>query len=183
MKRFQYIQVILALISIIILFGCVKENSVRYYEYSEFPQGEFTIVYQTMGVQNDSVGFFSGRKDETQLFENNYPIITPFYFSNEGLLTAIQTRGFRNDPSTDIPGYVKTYISIPPYKECWGPFSEEIHPYGDQLASLSEGVIQIYDPEMCKGGEVIFSQESFEWDKDSRDPSPHPTCHTKRYRE
>jgi hypothetical protein len=132
------------------------------------PQGDYDIVFQTEGGEYDAIGFYSTNTKKSQVFENDYPnpLITPFYFSINGLFVAIESRGFVHDASVDIPGFLRSFTTYPPYRNCKGGFSEEIHPYGNKVASLVEGVIQIYDPELCKFVKVIFSQEEINWNKE-----------------
>jgi hypothetical protein len=152
-QRFLFIFICLS------FFGCSGRAPI-------FPQGNFDIVYQTEGTSHDSIGFFSNTTNESYIFESSDSLISPIYFSGQGLLTSIATRGFSNDPSVDIPGYFMVNNSISPVNGCMGEYSEEVQPYGDKVVSLAEGIIQIVDPKTCNPENIIFSQGSVGWEKE-----------------
>jgi hypothetical protein len=155
---YKKIQLLVLFFVVFPLLGCSGQTQ-------KTPQGDFIVVYQTEGARHDAIGFYSDKINEPQIFESDYSLITPYFFSMEGLLITIATRGFNNDPSVNIPGYIKVYNTNSPDKGCLGEFSEEIHPYGGNVASLEEGVISNIDPKTCTLGKVIFSQNSIGWNK------------------
>jgi hypothetical protein len=153
----------ISLVLIVINCGCIKNQSINWMQGINIPKSD--IVYQTIDenlnsdyYKKDLLGFYSLIASENSLLDLGLPLLTPFYFRGNEIISfyKLGNPGNVNDYSGNIiiftsDGYL--WCDKPEATGWW------LQPFQDNVLLSSEDGINLIDGDDCSLIKTIINQK------------------------